>query len=211
MDTRDFQAKEPKLMPFQDMPFNGDPYICREFLMLKREFDIKTAVETGTCLGYTTKWLSQNFEKVITIEVNREFMNYAYAGRLNNCNNVTCHVGDSSGELQNLIQNIDNKTIFFLDAHWGAVNPVKAELQQIANAHITPVIAIHDFFVPFQEDYGYDLIDGKPMNYQTIQPFLYKIYGNNYLYYYNYQVGGAKRGVIYIYPKKQLSFNYENL
>jgi hypothetical protein len=64
---------EPILMPFQDKPFNGDTFICDEFLNLKDKFSITTAIETGSCVYSTTKWLGINFKKVFTVEVNQDF------------------------------------------------------------------------------------------------------------------------------------------
>ena len=43
------------LMPFQDLPFNGDFQTETEFLKLRDKFNIKIAIETGSCLFTTSK------------------------------------------------------------------------------------------------------------------------------------------------------------
>jgi hypothetical protein len=43
------------LMPFQDEPFNGDPYVQVEFLNLKDRFSVMNVIETGSCLFTTLK------------------------------------------------------------------------------------------------------------------------------------------------------------
>ena len=45
----------PLLMPFQDLPFNGDSFVCREFLKIKEQLGITVAVETGSCMYSTTE------------------------------------------------------------------------------------------------------------------------------------------------------------
>ena len=62
----------PILMPFQDLPFNGDSFVCKEFLKIKEQLGITVAVETGSCMYSTTKWLGENFNRVHTTELSAE-------------------------------------------------------------------------------------------------------------------------------------------
>lgn len=191
---------EPLLMPFQTAPFNGDGFIEQEFISLRDRFGLTTAVETGTCLGYTTLWLSRNFEKVYTIELNKEYVEIARAKFLQYPNITSIHgnSGDVLGSLK-----LTDRTLFFLDAHWGNQFPLLKELFAIYKLQIMPVIAIHDFFVPGQE-LGFDTYKGQPFNLSLIERQLRQIYGskNNYKVKYNSEdkSDGAKRGIIYIYP-----------
>lgn len=86
--------------------------------------DYTTAVETGTYLGDTTKYLARHFNKVHTIELDEGLYNVVSNEVFNNNDNVICHLGDSASILKNsLIDELNNsksdkKVFFFLDAHW---------------------------------------------------------------------------------------------
>ena len=195
---------EPILMPFQDQPFNGDTHICSEFLKLKDEFGIKVAVETGSCLYTTTKWLAENFEKVYTIEISEQF---ASCGRhkIECFTNVVNEIGSSETWLHTIADKLkDQSTIFFLDAHWGNVCPLLSELEAISTikSNKPPIITIHDFYTGNPE-LGYDNYNGQPFTFDWIEPHIKALeqsFNCKYEHYYNTQAEGAKRGIIYIKP-----------
>lgn len=189
-----------KLMPFQDSAFNGDKFIEQEFLKLKHKFDIINAVETGTCLGSTTLFLSNNFQNVYTVEINPEYLHIAKQKFISR-KNITTYQGDSVKLLNHIIEGLEGETIFFLDAHWEKQCPLLDELASISAAGIRPIIAIHDFHVP-RSGLGFDSYNGQPFNFSWLRNSLYQIYGQDYEYYYNSDElsGGAKRGIIYITP-----------
>lgn len=196
---------EPVLMPFQDQPFNGDTTITREFLALKKKFDIKVAIETGTCLGYTTLWLAENFDKVKSIEYNADYLAIAQ-NRLKDMYNVELIHGKSQLNLPSLLGD-GERTIFFLDAHWGSECPLEEELDIITwSTHCSPtqpIIAIHDFQVPDNPDLGYDNYKEQPFTFEWVKPKFDAIYGQGkYNHYYNSELEGAQRGIIYVVPKK---------
>lgn len=193
------------LMAHQWLAFNGDHHIVDEFLNLKSRFGITTAVETGTCLASTTIFLSTVFDRVITIEANMEYLNIAHKRlRDENCNNVKTEFGDSGEVLYPILveERVDDKTIFFLDAHWNDRCPLKQELEAIHFAGIKPVIAIHDFKVPNDPKLGFDSYNGQDFEIDWIKEELDLIYGKDqWIYYYNSLEfsDGAKRGIIYIH------------
>lgn len=200
------------LMPFQELPFNGDNFICEEFLKLKIEYEIATAVETGSCLYSTTKWLCSNFDKVFTVEINPQYADYG-KHKIQEYNNCSAFVSvDSVDFIKTILpEQIDKTkgTIFFLDAHWGDVCPLLDELSAIADLGLEkpPVIAIHDFQTqsPFL---GFDTYRGQSFNYDWIENHIKKIessYSCQYTFYYNTdeQSAGAKRGIIYLTPKQK--------
>jgi hypothetical protein len=205
---------EPILMPFQDLPFNGDTFVQAEFLKLKKQFNIDRVIETGSCLYSTTKWLGENFESVKTIEINSQ---YAERGmhKIKDMENVKAIVGISSVDWLNQIAAVyeENKDIihnfkhlFFLDAHWGEECPLLQELEAISKlrTYQPPVIVIHDFKVPNESNLGYDSIHGQPFEFDWIKPKLEMIYGvDGYDWYYNSDATATeiKRGLIYITPK----------
>lgn len=197
--------KEPVLMPFQDQPFNGDTFVCSEFLKLKEKFLITTAIETGSCLFSTTAWLANNFEEVHTVEINEDFAKHG-RWKIADKKNVFSKIGDSVHFLNVLLGEEQGRCIFFLDAHWNSFCPLLDELTAISNINTEmkpPIIVIHDFKVPDEPNLGFDSIHGQPFEFEWIKPYVDAIYGEgNYDYYYNSDATSTeiKRGVIYITP-----------
>lgn len=198
------------LMPFQELPFNGDDFICLEFLKLKETFNIDTAIETGSCIYTTTKWLCDNFNDVWTVEINPQYAEYGQhkVSEITHLNRV---VGVNSIDFINDLKNKltkDKVCIFFLDAHWGENCPLLDELKGIANLNIhhPPIIAIHDFYTNHPEELGYDTYKGEALSHYYIMDAIKMLeiaYGCSYHYYYNTPEKslGAKRGIIYLTPK----------
>lgn len=201
----------PKLMPFQELPFNGDTIAQAKVIELRDKFDIENAIETGTCFGSTTQFLAQVFDRVDTIESNRDFIN-VFGGRRNVTWTVEIelHEGSSAKLLKNAIYNqfAEGLTLFFLDAHWEKSCPLKEELAQIADAVKKedlrpPVIMIHDWKVPDHPELGFDSYNGQDFEWTWIKPGVDMIYGiDNYDIEFNSEATGAKRGILYITPKQ---------
>ena len=197
----------PVLMPFQDLPFNGDTFVCKEFLKLKEKFNLNVAVETGSCLYSTSKWLGENFPNVYTIELSEEYSKHGIhkvAGMLN----VHTYLGDSVQNLQRLTDVLtqDDRAIFFLDAHWGENCPLLQELDVLTKikTNLPPLIAIHDFFTG-DEKLGWDEYNGQRFDYQWIEPkvkALESAFNCSYSHYYNTEAENGMRGVIYLIPFK---------
>jgi hypothetical protein len=194
-----------RLMPFQWEAFNGDTFIQNEFINLKERFNITTALELGTCLGSTAIWLSQNFDNVITIEINEQYAEIA-SERLTEagCENTTLYVSSTTDALPSI--ELDDNTIIFIDSHWLEICPMQQELEIIAQKNIRPVIAIHDFYVPNEPTLGYDSINGQVFDFEWIKSKVDAIYGEDgYEFYYNSDAESTeiKRGIIYITPKSE--------
>jgi len=188
--------------------FEGDTFAKQKFTDLCTQFKVHTIYETGTYKGGTTKQLATMAKQVHTIEINDE--NYAHAfNNLSGTPNVTLHKGSSDVVLDTLLAEINPKApnksnIFcFLDAHWLAHNPLLNELAIIAKHNLKPVIAIHDFVVPNHPELGFDVYKDIVYNWEWIASSIETIYGKDkYVVEYNSEATGAKRGIIYIYPKK---------
>lgn len=195
----------PRLMPFQEYPWNGDGYLAAEVLRLKEAHGLNTACETGTCLGSTTMWLAEHFAMTLTVDINEHYLNIA-AARFNstpslNCIEWTCcdsrevvgsWMGPSEGET----------SLYWLDAHWGQHCPLLDELTEIAKLKVRPCILIHDFQVP-GTDFGFDRFpdSGYPFCLEAIAGHLDKIYGEGgWKHNYPTRVEGAKRGWVSIEP-----------
>lgn len=196
----------PLLMPYQMEAFNGDIFIEEEFLKLRDRFNIEIIIETGTCFGSTTKFLGNNFKQVVSIEINRQYLDIARA-LIGAVPNIDTYCGASEKILPEIIQaDWKNKTVmFFLDAHWEAHCPLHDELRIIAEHKLKPVIAIHDFQVP-GEGLSFDSYHGQPFTFEWLKPIFDRIYGENgYDHYYNSVATATeiKVGIIYIIPRAE--------
>jgi len=97
-------------------------------------------VETGTLAGVTSKWASEYFEAVYTIELSKKFYDQ-YSDGLRVLKNVKPYLGDSRDVLPTVLMEIgDKKTVFWLDGHWSVGEtageedecPILGELNLIA-------------------------------------------------------------------------------
>ena len=197
----------PYLMPNQFEPFNGDTFIEQEFLALKKRFKIDTVVETGTCFGGTTQFLGKHFKRVISIELNAEYLQIARI-RIGNLHNIHLYAGATEKILIKVLAKeapVNNNTLFYLDAHWETHCPLQDELSIIAAHRLKPVIAIHDFQVPDQPGLAFNSFAGQPFTFEWLNSSFDNIYGkNNYEHYYNTEAHSTalRIGIIYLTPKK---------
>lgn len=183
-------------------PFSGDNILAETILQLKNEFNLTTAIETGTYKGATTLWLNEHFEDVHTTEIDsRLYDNLRKAFKGTKIKLWCAGSQEALPEILNYIS--DSRPFIFLDSHW-YVNPLLSELDTIAKAGIKPVLAIHDFKVPNHPELGFDTYPKQDIVYDFayIESRLEKIYGKDgYVYFYNSEANGDKRGCIFIYSK----------
>tara|TARA_B100001167_G_scaffold190895_1_gene158978 strand:+ start:1311 stop:1889 length:579 start_codon:yes stop_codon:yes gene_type:complete len=92
---------------------------------LKKKNDIYYFVETGTFQGDTTKLAQNIFNKVYTIELNNKLYNKARKN-LASDSTLVLH-GDSASVLNNILNDLDKNSLFFLDAHWAGDLSSKGE------------------------------------------------------------------------------------
>jgi len=76
-----------------------------------------TFIETGTYKGETITKMSPLFKTLHTIEISKKLYNKATL-KLKSYDNINLHLGDSINVLNELIPNIDDNIILFLDGHW---------------------------------------------------------------------------------------------
>jgi hypothetical protein len=190
--------------------YEGDVFIHAELKKLNKRFNFYYAFETGTFRGATTQFLCMVAHYVHTIEIDNE--NFAVAEQFHRESKlfrVFNNLGNSPDVLNEILSRPsqpewkDLSLLFYLDAHWENHCPLLDELQVIADHKLKPVIVIHDFKVPEHPEFGYDSYNGQDFDFAWIQPSIERIYGvDGYDYHYNLVAIGAKRGVIYIYPKQ---------
>lgn len=192
----------PRLMPYQEYPWNGDGYLAAEVLRLKAAHNIMSAIETGTCLGSTALWLAEHFAEVNTAEVNGAYFTLARKRMEPVLKDspvpVMIHYGSSLDMLHKV-----SAGFYFLDAHWNEHCPLLEELEVIAKEGVRPCIIIHDFQVPGHPEMGFDKFPdgGTPFCYNLIEPYLIAIYGEEgFETNYPDKVEGANRGWISVEP-----------
>ena len=107
-------------MPALDIPF-------LEAMLV----DLNTAekypifVETGTHVGSTIFGVEPMFEELHTIEIKEEF--YEEARKKYEGDKISFHLGDSSLLLGDIVKELKQPTIFFLDGHWSSGNTGKGK------------------------------------------------------------------------------------
>lgn len=116
------------------------------------EYNLSIMVETGTYMGEMVEALRETFEKVYSIELSEKFAQRArkyFRGR----SNVKILQGDSGDVIGELLKEIDQATLFWLDGHWSAdetargrkSTPIMEELDHILRAKdLRHVILIDD-------------------------------------------------------------------
>lgn len=119
--------------------------------------DIARIIETGTFRGTTTEWFAQFGLPVETVETDNRFFSFSKA-RLSRFPNVAIHLGSSVPFLRLRLAgaDINDRMLFYLDAHWENSLPLREELQIIFAHHPNSVIVIDDFKVRDDDGYHYD-------------------------------------------------------
>jgi hypothetical protein len=94
-------------------------------LMLRDGFKLKTFVETGTFRADTTLWAAGEFKQVFTIEADPGYYEYALE-KLAGHDNVVAVFGDSAVQLREVLKQVDEPALLWLDAHWCSRRKFKA-------------------------------------------------------------------------------------
>jgi len=81
--------------------------------------DYKSFVETGSHVGETCVKVSSLFDEMHTIEISEKYYNITRQNFLAcNIKNAKQYLGDSIKVLSSILENIEKKTVFWLDGHW---------------------------------------------------------------------------------------------
>lgn len=115
------------------------------------KFDIKTLVETGTYLGVMVNAVKDMFDEIYSIELDKKLAERAKE-KFKKDKNVQVLSGDSSKVLLGILKKLDERVLFWLDAHYsGGITargkketPVLDELKLIAKHNKNHVILIDD-------------------------------------------------------------------
>jgi len=207
----------------------NDPLAHEAFQKFQAQYRFGTIVETGTNLGKGALHCSLYRGQVCTIEVNASFRNQAVLNmqqngyqiaqvtsgerhdeivliksRVEGIRAIFSYLGSSEKVMDWLLtQNrFPRPYLFYLDAHWENYWPLLDELKVIAKHGLSDsCIIIHDFQVPGQPTFGFDVYKGQPLNIDYIRQDLFAI-NPNYVTFYNEKVtpGPSGRGIFYAVP-----------
>ena len=166
-------------------------------------------IETGTYVGSSTPYLaSLASNQMITIESQEKFLaqakkHFIHLGLF--AEKISIIHGDSSVEINKALSQIpqENKILFYLDAHWDSVLPLKEELELITNRGGSFIVAIDDFQIPDDSSFGYDHYEGEAINLGLI-PNTFK--GELWLPNHSADFeSGARKGTAYLFSELALS------
>lgn len=119
-------------------------------LDLADKYNLTTFVESGTHVGKTSLFASQWFNEVYTIESVKYYHNIAKAKMPSN---VKLYLGSSQMWLPQIIKQLHNPALFWLDAHWSrdlqgekphVICPVLQEIRAINKFQYPHVIMVDD-------------------------------------------------------------------
>jgi hypothetical protein len=119
--------------------------------------EIARIIETGTFRGTTAEWFAQFGLPVETVETDERFFAFSKA-RLSKFSHVAIHLDSSVSFLTRRLAGarMNDRVLFYLDAHWENSLPLRDELQIIFAHHANSVIVIDDFNVRDDDGYHYD-------------------------------------------------------
>lgn len=196
LEEIDYLTPDPK---YKDYPL--DLAIAKRAKEIVEEYGITTWFETGIDRGSTALTASKLVEKWIGVEIRKESCELA-ALRFaeNNVTNYEIINGNSPIVMLDKMHKLDvDRTIFFLDAHWGAYWPLLDEIDCISRGK--GVIIIHDFQVPGHPELGYDTWNNKVLNYDYVKDALTRWSPTHRIEYCTESIYAVPRGVCYVFPK----------
>ena len=94
------------------------PHIVKQYIVKEyaRRFGIRIFIETGTYLGTMINAVKKSFRKICSIEIGKYLHNQA-KNRFSEYDYILIHHGDSSSILPQILRNIHEPVLFWLDAH----------------------------------------------------------------------------------------------
>ena len=147
----------------------ASPHILKQKVIkeFSKKNNLKVLVETGTYYGDMVEAMKKYFNKIYSIELDKELYIKA-KNRFNNQKKISLKQGDSSVVLKNIMQLLNEPAIFWLDGHYSAgitakgekETPILEELNVILNeSELSHIILIDDARL-FGVDRDYPSIKG---------------------------------------------------
>lgn len=143
-DYNNWKAKGMPLPP----PHVVKQNVVKEY---KEKFGLKTLVETGTFLGDMVFSQKENFDKLISIELDNKLYKDA-RNKLKKYKKIEIIQGDSGKILDRICSNLNEPCLFWLDGHFSAGytakgesgTPIIAEIKAILRDDLNHIILIDD-------------------------------------------------------------------
>ena len=139
------------ILPQKGVSGNGGLFrveaLRKTMLELRDKYQLKYFIETGTLYASTTEWASNHFEKVWTIDIWEPY--YQKALRLNKPN-VMPVLGDSRVKLPQVLAEVPEQALIWLDAHWNGTRgrdydcPILVEIRELKRCPIKHIVMIDD-------------------------------------------------------------------
>ncbi len=148
--------------------FKNIPVLCRWFLgykneltppfvkafvvkRLARKYKLKVLVETGTYHGYMVNKRQADFKRIYSIELD-DVLYQAATAKFKPFNHIKIINGDSAIVLPNILAELTEPALFWLDAHYSGTGtakgdldtPILKELAVLAKSEFRHVILIDD-------------------------------------------------------------------
>lgn len=150
--------------------WHNDPdfeYVIRDLIGTVRPARF---IETGTHMGWTSRWIARNFPwlPVYTVEVDPNYYAVSWEN-LADCAQVACHIGASPDFLRQLVPVVQadaRPSLFWLDAHWWPPVPLREECSILAG--LNRYICIIDDFECKDPDFGGDMFENGRCNLQYV-------------------------------------------
>lgn len=110
-------------------PFEGEARVAEALLALRDELSIKHVVETGTGFGFDSQWFVEHFDKLTSIEIQRNLQRRAATLMPNG--NFIC--GDAGEKMASIVEAVprDDIVLFFLNGFRTDRPEVMRELRAI--------------------------------------------------------------------------------
>jgi hypothetical protein len=167
----------------------------KTILFYKKRFSPDIMVETGTYRGDMVSAMKGNFRKIYSIELSDELYKKA-ADKFGRDKHIKLFLGDSAKVLPDILSEIKEPSLFWLDAHYSAGitakgeknTPVFQELETILNHPVRNHVILIDDAVSFVGEHDYPRIE-------ALDELIKKKNPN-----YALEVSG---GIIRIYPKNK--------
>jgi len=80
-------------------------------------YELRVLIETGTFLGDMIEAVRSDFERICSIEISKELYDRAKA-RFRKAKNVVLIHGDSGQALREIVSELEEPALFYLDAHY---------------------------------------------------------------------------------------------
>ena len=140
-------------------PFGFDIHAAFIFDEVQSRLDADAIIETGTCLGDTTDYLSRVYPDlpILSVEIDGNRAEFARL-RLRERSNVEVVRGDSATVLEATAHRF-SRPIFYLDAHWADDWPLRRELDTVRQG-----VAVVDDFDVGHDRFGFDSYGGVDCN-----------------------------------------------